>query len=156
MRPWRLQDRVQILDQLEGTPCLRFLGKEDHVSDCCGEKLEERFVAAALKEACDKIGWRPTFSLLAPERSDGRYAYVLYCEASTNARLTDALETLLCKNFHYQYCRRLGQLGPLRIQWLPNGSGARYLRQRAAQGRRLGSIKALALDPQLSAGGLFE
>jgi hypothetical protein len=150
---YRLQDRVKVAHFLGGVPCLEFLGKEDCVSDTCGEKLEEAFVAAALGRVFSALNMKPAFSLLAPERKAGGFAYVLYHEGEAAQSLPEALERELCSNFHYSYSRRLKQLGPLRLQRVPGGSGARYLARKAAEGRQLGSVKALALDPRLGAGG---
>jgi hypothetical protein len=151
---YRLQDRVLVTGFMEATPCLEFLGKEDCVSDLCGEKLEEAFVASALSRLAQRKQLSGDFSVLAPEKDGGGYAYVLYCEGSCSASLPQALEGELCGNFHYAYSRRLQQLGPARVKLLPRGSGSRYLARRAAEGRQLGSIKPLALDPRIGAGGI--
>jgi hypothetical protein len=152
---YRLRDRIEVQGFLGPTPCLRFLGKEDLVSDTCGEKLEEGFVSAALRRAAGSLDLRPAFNLLSPERRGSSFAYVLYHEGAGAEGFAAALERELCANFHYEYCRRLGQLGPVRVQALPPGSAQRYLHNRAALGQRLGSVKALALDPALDAGGAF-
>lgn len=151
---YRLRDRVRITGFLKATPCVQFLGKEDCVSDTCGEKLEEVFVAAALKRIYATHSMQPAFSILAPERDRGGFHYVLYLEGESPADLSESLELELNGNFHYAYCRRLKQLGPPRVQRVPPGTGVRYLSHKASEGRQLGAIKALSLDPRLDIGGL--
>ena len=56
-----------------------------------------------------------------------------------------ALERRLAVNFHYEYCRKLGQLGPVEVAWVRNG-GERYLEGCAARGQRLGDVKPAVLD----------
>ncbi len=60
---YRLEDKVRVNGFVEKTPSLAFLGKEDHVSDLCGEKLNETFVASALGETCARLGVAPRFAL---------------------------------------------------------------------------------------------
>src|SRR6185295_10242297 len=45
---YRLADRVTVDGWCDATPSLRFLGKEDSISDLFGEKLSDAFVAGVL------------------------------------------------------------------------------------------------------------
>src|SRR6266850_821352 len=47
---YRLGDRVRVVGFAGNTPLLEFLGKEDGVSDLCGEKLSPAFVGSVLEE----------------------------------------------------------------------------------------------------------
>ena len=95
----------------------------------------------------------PRFELLAPADLPNGYAYTLYVEAGdveagipANAEaLASTLDVLLRRNFHYDYCRRLGQLGPTRVRWV-RGAGATYLAVCQARGMKLGNIKPALLD----------
>jgi hypothetical protein len=77
-------------------------------------------------------------------------AYTLFIEAPAAADdtlrlLGDNLEAALQENYHYRYCRQLGQLGPLRVFRIDGNALATYLRACQAHGQRAGDIKPVAL-----------
>lgn len=146
---YRLDDRVQVNGVVGRTPSLRFLGKADHVSDLCGEKLSEPFVAGVLAGAFEESGLAPRFAFLAPEpdRSPPCYALFLDVEADVPPSLTAAVDARLGANPQYAWCRAAGQLGPIDVVRAP-GMYARYVERCRAAGQRLGDIKPLALDPR--------
>ncbi|HVG06823.1 MAG TPA: GH3 auxin-responsive promoter family protein [Thermoanaerobaculia bacterium] len=141
---YRLQDRVRVEGFLESTPSLRFLGKEGHVSDLCGEKLHESFVAGVLARVFEGIA--PRFAMLAPDHDSG---YVLFLESETPppAGLAESLDAELSANPYYRLCRTLGQLAAVRIKTLEPGAFARYLHRCRERGQRWGDVKPLALSP---------
>jgi hypothetical protein len=79
-------------------------------------------------------------------------AYVLFIasEASTVQlhHLGVALEAELCANYHYAYCRSLGQLAALQVFCIAAQAQADYLRHCQARGQRLGDIKPTVLHQQ--------
>jgi hypothetical protein len=85
------------------------------------------------------------FVMLAPEDS-GAFRYTLYLELPDfpapplPEQLAAELDTALSANFHYAYCRRLGQLAGARIVPVTGGAEA-YLQACRSNGQRLGSIK---------------
>ena len=139
---YRLQDRVRVTGFVMRTPSLRFVGKEDSVSDLYGEKLSEGFVARCLRDVLDAAGMVPAFSMLAPADSH----YVWYLDSDRDAADLDrALEQRLLENPSYRYCRDLGQLGPVTVVSLPQGY-RRYVDSCVARGQRAGDVKPRALD----------
>jgi hypothetical protein len=76
-------------------------------------------------------------------------AYVLYIETEAAddvlLRAAQDIEILLCANFHYQYARRLGQLGRIRI-FRARKAASTYLATGVAGGQRAEDVKPLALD----------
>jgi hypothetical protein len=144
---YRLEDRVRVEGFVAGTPSLRFLGKEGHVSDLRGEKLHESFVAGALARVFGRTGTEPRFALLAPA-GEGAEGYVLYLETDRlPAGLIGELDEELSANPHYRLCRALGQLAPVRLQRLRPGAFGRYLERCRQRGQRWGDVKPLALSP---------
>lgn len=145
---YRLQDRIEVTGFLEEAPCLRFLGKEDKVADLFGEKLSEGFVAAALARVFDGFALRPRFAMLSPEKGRGAARYVLHLEApvALPAGLAGALEAALRQNPNYDYCIRLGQLGPVQVRAAGDGAYERYVGRLVARGQRLGAIKPSPLS----------
>ncbi|HSL20128.1 MAG TPA: GH3 auxin-responsive promoter family protein [Vicinamibacterales bacterium] len=147
---YRLEDRVEVNGFVGRTPSLKFLGKEDHVSDLCGEKLNESFVAATLDHAFRSLDIVPGFALLAPDLSATPPGYTLYVELDQHAArgLGDRLERLLVANPHYQYSRKLGQLSAVRIFLGSEPMFPEYLRRCCDAGQRAGDVKPLSLSPR--------
>ncbi len=144
---YRLEDRVEMDGMVERTPSLRFLGKEDHVSDLCGEKLNETFVAGVLARAWTSGGIAPRFGFVAPDVTSSPPGYVLYLEAAdaVSPELARLVDDLLSANPHYRHCRALGQLAPLCIVRAAS-MFPRYAARCREAGQRLGDIKPLALN----------
>lgn len=155
---YRMRDRVRVDGFLSATPCLRFLGKEDSVSDRCGEKIADTHVAEVLSRVLATNSSPPAFAMLAPdERADG-LGYTLYLEKAVSADpstfagfrpdLASRLEQELRRNPHYAYCVDLGQLRPARVFRVSESGHHRYLEARCAEGQRLGDIKPVALSTE--------
>ena len=144
---YRLEDRVEVNGFVGRTPSLRFLGKEDHVSDLRGEKLNETFVAGALAQAWTAAGIAPRYAFIAPDVVSSPPSYVLYVDTpgSVPAGLGVLVDDLLAANPHYRYCRALGQLAPLRVVRV-SSMFHRYAARCREAGQRLGDIKPLALS----------
>lgn len=150
---YQLRDVVEVLGYLGQAPRLRFVGKTDHVSDWFGEKLDEGFVTQVLAQACRAVGVSPLFLLLAPDDAPSGVAngfrYTVYVEAIAPARvepLGAEVERGLGENFHYAYCRKLGQLGAVRVQVVGPRAAEAYLRACVARGQKLGNIKPSLLQ----------
>jgi hypothetical protein len=155
---YQLYDQVEVVGQVHATPCVRFVGKTDRVSDWFGEKLNEQFVAHCLEELWAKSGCIPRFALVAPAELAAGFAYTLYVEmdGAVNLELLACeFDAQLRKNFHYDYCRRLGQLAPARVR-LVKGGAATYLAQCQARGMKLGNIKPASLDRSIEWEAAFD
>lgn len=153
---YQLHDVVEVTGYLGTCPLFRFIGKEAYISDWFGEKLNERHVRQALDELLARHAIQPVFAMVACDEAgvspltSGRFAYTLFIEApeiadDTLKRLGYELETALQENYHYRYCRELGQLGPLRVFRIVGGAAAAYLAACQAHGQRAGDIKLVAL-----------
>jgi hypothetical protein len=145
---YRLDDRVEVDGFVAQTPSLKFLGKEDHVSDLCGEKLNETFVAQALAEACTCAGTVPRFAMVAPDLTADPPRYTLYLESDIPppGALGRKLEELLSSNPNYRYCRMLGQLAPAGVFHARTPMFPLYLQRCRDMGQRLGDVKPLSLS----------
>jgi hypothetical protein len=146
---YQLRDRVEVNGFLGTTPCLRFIGKADRVSDLFGEKLSEVFVSDVLQQLLGQ-GGESTFAMLAPHRADRATRYELYVHLDAPvADDTEArLEQALCDNPHYRLCRELGQLDAAVLVPVNADAQARFLERLRAQGHRLGDIKPATLSDQ--------
>ena len=144
---YRLGDLVEVDGFLDATPSLRFLGRSGGVSDLCGEKLAETFVASALEAACALFDFTPRFAMLAPERDGAEcWGYTLFVEGRVPSELPVCLDGELRKNPHYALCRDLSQLGPLRCVEIESGAYETFCQISASAGRRLGDIKPQILS----------
>lgn len=145
---YRLGDLVEVTGFLGKTPCLRFLGKEDRVSDLCGEKLSEGFVTAALRAVLGTSGVKAEFCMLAPDRKNGVSRYLLFLESpkAPPRTLGADLDSRLRENPHYDYCLRIGQLAPIEVLRVRGNAFERYARRLRSRGQRLGDIKPSALS----------
>lgn len=145
---YRLGDLVEVDGLVGTTPSLRFLGREGGISDLCGEKLSEVFVARAVEEICRSLNIAPGFALLAPETGkDGNSHYTLFLEGEFPTSLLPSLDAELRKNPHYAICRDLGQLTPLHACRISAGAYEVYCRIASTPGSRFGDIKPRMLSP---------
>lgn len=131
-----LKDIVRIEGYREGIPLVRFVGRQDRVSDLFGEKLNELFVIQQLKPVFDD----ESFYMLAPEED----SYILYVKSDKIIR-AEKIDQLLRESFHYDYCRSLNQLKSLKIFILTGDPKKEYVEACLKQGQRLGDIKFCTL-----------
>ena len=137
---YQLDDVVEVVGRVRQCPLIRFLGRQGHVSDWFGEKLNEAFVAGVLHEA---LGTSPSFAMLACDTDIP--AYVLYIDGDVPEKAAADIDTRLRQSFHYDYARFLGQLQPLRICRVPRAAEI-YQQFCMRSGQKAGDIKPLALD----------
>lgn len=130
-------DIVEVLQVYpDAPPRIRFLRRRGICSDLFGEKLTEEFV----RRVCEKLGIVHEFCLLAPEGN----RYCLY----TTARHTtsEMLDAALCESYHYDYCRRLGQLSQAQVMPVAGDPRKAYMERLAKEGMRMGDIKPAYLS----------
>jgi GH3 auxin-responsive promoter len=149
---YRLRDLVRIEGFRLGCPVLRFIAKEESVSDLTGEKLQSEFVQGQVDKILKDLGMENTFYLLAPEpnTSPPRYHFHICLKGrEDNAVILETLlEKSLEENFHYSVSRRLGQLGAVRIVPADSEAEARYYFYKS-QRSKLGDIKWKPLEAPL-------
>ncbi len=146
------EDLVEIVGYRDGCPLLRFVGRERHVSDHYGEKLNELFVRERLDAALEQDGVAAKLAMLACEER----AYCLFIESEASplalAAVARALDGALRENIQYDYCRRLGQLGDLTLFRITREGSATYLEH---ANQRLGDAKLVSLDARQGWSGRF-
>ena len=148
---YHLPDVVRCTGHRGELATLRFIGRLDGTSDLCGEKLAPRHVAQALGEVAAARGMTPAFSMLTPVRSEPPYyAWLLEPDHAIDMAATaNDADRALKTNPHYAYCRRLGQLGPLRVHLVRNGWATYVEESSARRGARLADVKPSPLDARL-------
>lgn len=145
---YQLHDQVEVTGFYGECPLLRFVGKANHIVDWFGEKLNAAHVSNIVTNVLGEL--TPEFWLLACERTLTPPAYTLFIQASQMAdgqlrQLAANIETGLQENFHYRYCRELGQLAAVRVFRIAERAQERYLAICQARGQRAGDIKPAAL-----------
>ena len=128
------------------TPSLRFLGRDDRVSDLFGEKLSDGFVAGVLEQLF--TGAPPRFALVAPDRTAAGIAYTLFVatDGPIQPDLAARLERALRLNPQYAWCVDLGQLRPARVARVGPGAMSAFIDACVARGQRLGDVKPVSLS----------
>jgi hypothetical protein len=145
-----LGDVIEVVE-LRGTcPAIRFLGRGSSLSDHFGEKLNALHVRSVFDGLFARFGLEPEFFLLTCECFDGHHAYTLFIEdrhaPDEELRIVGReLDRALEENFHYRYCRELGQLGPVRVFRVVAHGRESYLEACAKKGQKLGDVKPLCL-----------
>lgn len=153
---YRTQDVVHITGRLGATPTMRFVAKQGLVSDRCGEKLSGAHVERAVTAALEACAVEANFAMLAPveARAPGSGFYALFVALADGGQppansLCQCLEAALEENFHYAYCRKLSQLGRVRLFWVDEtrkSAAQSYLERLSSLGRKLGDIKPASLS----------
>jgi len=107
---YRIGDRVVVRGSFRNTPRLEFIGRAGIVSDMVGEKLTLEFVEKVIGEVLGES----YFCLLPLD-----IGYQLWIDSEANSVSMQKCETALCQSFHYARARRLEQLSPLELRFLP-------------------------------------
>jgi hypothetical protein len=139
---YRLGDEVEAV----APDAIEFTGRRGEVSDLCGEKLSEGFVGTVIEAAAARFGLAG-FAMLAPEW-DSPPRYLLFVDAGRTPEIASFVDERLRASVHYDYCRRLGQLGPVAGVRVPDAA-ARYLSAAAELGQRAGGVKPAYLRREL-------
>jgi GH3 auxin-responsive promoter len=151
-----LGDRVRVTGFIRGTPCLRFVGRGNFVSDLFGEKLHGPFVQQVIDRAIARQKIPVRFALLAPvDDETAGTGYTLFLAADTipnPEQLRRSMEDGLAENFHYSHCRRLGQLSGARIFQIRQeavSAEAIFVNEMLSRGFKAGDVKMNPLDRRL-------
>lgn len=155
---YQLGDLIKVTGFIGRAPTLCFIAKEGAVSDLFGEKLHPEHVQRSVADVFSACSIEPLFFLLAPvkNRTD-TVAYSLFLDAASITMeqakfLRDSLEERLCENFHYAHCRKIGQLGALRLFLIDRCGGAPeeiFVREMQCRGLKLGDIKPAILAREM-------
>lgn len=152
---YQLHDLVEVSGWQDTCPLLRFIGRSNGCVDWFGEKLHEQHVRAALTDLLTQYAITPDFVMLTCAENNDQHAYTLLIEADGVSdhmlgQLARDLDAALATNYHYRYCRELGQLAAVRVRRVVDGH-ERYLAATIARGQRAGDIKPPLL-PQVLVG----
>jgi len=144
---YRMGDHIQVTHHYLQTPCLKFVGRGKDISDLVGEKLHVQFVSNAISQL--NIS-EATFQCLLPiQEPIAHYALLLDFTEKSLQVIEQQLEHELCKSYHYQLARQLGQLAPVRA--IASDTIVEQLSAiKATDGQRWGDIKHVHLEIAVS------
>jgi len=142
---YKLGDCVRVVDFYARTPMLEFIGRNDEISDLCGEKLNSIFVGRVLESLVAEGAYFADFAMLAPFLEETP-RYVLFLQGHAHdSRLANLVDEKLRANPHYNYCRSLGQLAAPAVFQITENAAESFVRRSVALGIRAGSVKPSAL-----------
>lgn len=128
-------DIITVISVKNGHPIIRFSGRKGAVSDLFGEKISEEFAGTIYKKL------EAQYFMLTPEKD----RYRLYLKSSYEIS-NKKIDEMFRKNFHYDYCRKLGQLKEIEIFRLTGEPEKEYIEYCLKNGQRLGNIKLKILS----------
>ncbi len=153
---YRLNDLIEVVDFYQRCPLIRFVGRQSKVVDICGEKLNEEYVRATVADVLKKHELKVAFWMMAPEWPGGAGPfYTLFIQFDADAVIDERqlrsvaheIDEVMQESYHYEYCRRLGQLDSCRLFVIAPHIDTfhTYLTVCTGLGQRLGDIKPTAL-----------
>ncbi len=134
-------DIINVYDFYNNCPLLKFISRENNISDYFGEKLNETFVSDIIHKL--KLDFISDFCMFSPYTDGKDFFYVIYLETDKSINLKEIeekIEEKLLMNFHYRYARKLNQLKHFRIIKVKNAI-MRYTEICQSRGQKLGDIK---------------
>jgi len=142
-------DVVKCVGYYNTVPKLQFVGKERMVSDFFGEKLNEVFVKEVIKSVSIRLNAKIDFNIFVLEETYKSYVLFSRFDSVLSNELLIEIEVMLDErlreNFHYDYCRKLGQLESVRIIQFKEIAKSElvkiYQQSLLDEGMRLGDIK---------------
>ncbi len=149
---YQLKDIIEVTGFAGQTPMFKFISKEDGTVDYFGEKLDESHVISCIQSVCKEVKLEPSFFLLAPLKNpEGSISYAIFMESNLLSpdfakKILEKLEDGLRENYHYNYCRKLGQIANLRLFSISSGGKECYSQRICNNGVKLGDIKPVSLS----------
>lgn len=116
---YRIGDRFLVTGKYQGVPELKFLGRNDDISDLVGEKLNEEFLRKELLPILQTYGLTNRNSFFRGNLTEQKLYYELVIDEEICLEevlsLSELVETILHLNPHYEYARKMGQLDPMKL-----------------------------------------
>ncbi len=141
-------DVVEVTGWYGQAPIVQFCYRKNQVINIAGEKSNQEQLAEAVKRfafrmRCEVVGY-----CVQEDMSDvlPRYQFYLECTGIHVSGAEDILDDCLCRvNYEYQGCRKMNEIGRVRISYLRAGSFGRYEEQLAKSGKIMGQNKRVCI-----------
>ncbi len=145
---YRMRDVIKVVGWYYKTPVVRFCYRENMVMNLAGEKSNLEQLEEAVNRFARKYRVQVKGYCVQEAFSDGMPQYLFYmeCAGKMAGNTERILEEYLCRlNYEYKCCRKMNEIGRLRIQFLRQGSFERYEKYLAGKGVMMGQSKLLRL-----------
>lgn len=153
---YNLEDVVKVVGFKDQCPLIKFVGRNSKISDLFGEKLNDYHVSKVANEVLKENSLEPSFFMTAPERIGESVAYTLFVESNSpidSKKLAEEFDLKLQDNYHYKYCRKLGQLVTPKVFLIEKTSDRSasdiYLEENRINGKKIGNVKPAVLSSRL-------
>lgn len=141
-------DVIEVVGWYGRAPVVQFCYRKNQVLNLAGEKSNQEQIAEAVHKfafrmCCEVIGYcvQEDMSDMLP-----RYLFYIECTDTDFSGAEDILDDCLCRvNYGYQGCRKMNEIGRVRISYLREGGFGRYEEQLAKSGKMMGQNKQVCI-----------
>lgn len=140
---YRMGDVVQMVGRHERAPVIKFCYRRNQLINIAGEKSNQQQFDAAIRRFTRLTRAEVRGYCVQEDRRDiaSRYLFYMECDRIPSGA-DEAMESCLCAaNPEYRSCRNMQEIEPLHIEFLREGSFARYERKLAESGKPLAQSK---------------
>jgi len=141
---YRMGDVVEMVGRHRRSPVVKFCYRRNQVINLAGEKSNQRQLDAAIRRFAQLTGTEVRGYCVQEDMPDiaPRYLFYMECGGRMPSGADTVLESCLCAaNPEYRSCRNMQEIEPLHIEFLREGSFARYEQELARSGRPLAQSK---------------
>ncbi len=142
---YRMQDVLEVVGFYGQSPIVRFCYRINQALNVADEKLNTEQLREALRLVQQRTGHEA--ACCAQEDYTVRPGrYLIYMEHIPLKDAEAVMDQCLCEaSLGYQGCRSMGDIGPVRVRFLPPGSFQRYEQHLAHQGRTMAQYKPIQI-----------
>lgn len=141
-------DVIEVVGWYGRAPVVQFCYRKHQVINLAGEKSNQEQLAEAVRKfafrmRCEVIGYcvQEDMSDILP-----RYLFYIECTDTDFSGAEEILDDCLCRvNYGYQGCRKMNEIGRVRISYLRKGGFGRYEEQLAKSGKMMGQNKQICI-----------
>lgn len=143
-----MQDVIEVVDWYGQAPIVQFCYRKHQVINIAGEKSNQEQLVEAIRQFAFRMRCEIMGYCVQQDMSDvlPRYQFYLECTDIPISGAEGVLDDCLCRvNYEYQGCRKMNEIGKVRISYLRAGSFALYEEQLAKSGKMMGQNKQVCI-----------
>ena len=141
-------DVIEVVGWYKQAPIVQFCYRKNQVVNIAGEKSNQEQLTEAVRQFAFRMHCEVMGYCVQEDMSDvsPRYQFYLECTDNDISGAEDILDECLCRvNYEYQGCRKMNEIGKVRISYLRAGSFVRYEKYLAKKGKRMGQNKGVCI-----------
>ena len=143
-----MQDVIEVVGWYGQAPIVQFCYRKNQVINIAGEKSNQEQLVEAVRQFAFRMRCEIMGYCVQQDMSDvlPRYQFYLECTDIHISGAEDILDDCLCRvNYEYQGCRKMNEIGKVRISYLHAGSFGLYEEQLAKSGKMMGQNKQVCI-----------